>query len=265
MNGRSGKSAIALFLCLIFLSALLFIFMENKHVSKAQSLTSADPEALVELADPRAFIGVMDDYEYDLYRKDGDRFTFVPPPEYDYADPTSIDDVTLNELQVASATPTPFPSGTREVTLTLTAVILPKSDQSCSTLTTGCFLNIFNEITPATKTVELEGGEAQLVYILPSRVDLYVAVGTRATGYVFLDRLSTLRNKYYSTPVAFRANAAINDLKYPLFGILMPSNLPAGRYQINAAMLPPGQNVLAEPPKWLSNWATLTVPYNLTQ
>ena len=134
MKGRAGKSAIALFLCLIFLSALLFIFLESKKVSKAQSLTSANPDALVEIVDPEAFIGAMNDYEYDLYRKDGDRFTFVPPPELDYADPASIDDVTLNELQVATE---PIPEASREVKIHLTSVCPDLPGQSCTTLATG--------------------------------------------------------------------------------------------------------------------------------
>jgi len=262
MKGRAGKSAIALFLCLIFLSTLLFIFLENKTVSTAQSLTSADPEALVELADPRAFIGVMDDYEYDLYRKDGDQFTFVPPPELDYADPASLDDVTLNELKVATDE---LPPATRETTITLTSICPDLPGQSCKTLATGHALIVQIELTPATKTVLLENGTTQLVYILPSSVDLYVAVGTRANGYVFLNRLSTMRHKYYRTPVVFRGNLVISILKFQLFGILMPGDIAPGFYQINCAMVPPGQNVLGNTDNWISNWATLEVPYNLVQ
>jgi hypothetical protein len=263
MKGRAGKSAIALFLCLIFLSTLLFIFLENKTVSTAQSLTSADPEALVELADPRAFIGVMDDYEYDLYRKDGDQFTFVPPPELDYADPASLDDVTLNELKVATDE---LPPATRETTITLTSICPDLPDQSCSTLMTGHALIVQIEITPATKTILIEGGTAtQEVYILPSRVDLYVAVRTPAGDIVFLNRLSTMLHKYFRTPVVFRGNFAISVLKYPLFGILMPGNLDPGYYIVYCVMVPPGQNVFGGTNNWISNLATLEVPYNLVQ
>jgi len=262
MKRRAGKSAIALFLCLIFLSTLIFIFLENKTVSKAQSLTSTDPEALVELADPRAFIGAMDDYEYDLYRKDGDQFTFVPPPELDYADPASLDDVTLNELKVATDE---LPPGSRETTITLTPICPDLPSQSCKTLETGHALIVQIELTPATKTVVLAGGVLQEVYILPSSVDMYVAVGTRATGYVFLNRLSTMLDKYYRTPVVFRGNFAISVLKYPLFGILMPGDLAPGYYQINCAMVPPGQNILAGTNNFISNWAAISVPYNLVQ
>ncbi|MCX6339422.1 MAG: hypothetical protein NTX71_05830 [Candidatus Aureabacteria bacterium] len=252
MKGRAGKSAIALFLCLIFLSALLFIFLESKKVSKAQSLTSANPDALVEIVDPEAFIGAMNDYEYDLYRKDGDRFTFVPPPELDYADPASIDDVTLNELQVATE---PIPDSSRQVTITLTAICPcpPPCPAGCSTLTTGRPLLITYQITPATKTVLLENGATQLVYILPSRVDMYVAVRTPSMNRVFLNRLSAVQRKFYSEPVVFLRNMAINVLSYPLLGILMPGNFPPGPYKVYVVMVPPGQKLFGNPYYW-SNW-----------
>jgi hypothetical protein len=261
MKARAGKSAIALFLCLIFLSALLFIFLENKQVSKAQSLTSADPEALVELADPRAFIGVMDDYEYDLYRKEGDQFKFVPPPELDYADPASIDDMTLNELKVATDEILP---ASRETTITLTAVCPDLPGQSCTTLmTTGHSILVTYKITPATKTIILEGGRGTAaVYILPSRVDLYVAVRAPKLNIVFLNQLSTLQRKFYRKPVVFLGNMAINVLSYPLFGILMPGNFPPGYYKIYVVMVPPGQSVYSGSNNWISNLATLEIPYN---
>ena len=261
MKGRAGKSAIALFLCLIFLSALLFIFLESKKVSKAQSLTSANPDALVEIVDPEAFIGAMNDYEYDLYRKDGDRFTFVPPPELDYADPASIDDVTLNELQVATE---PIPEASREVKIHLTSVCPDLPGQSCTTLATGHSLLVTYTLTPATKTILLANGATQTVYILPSKVDLYVAVRTPNMNRVFLNRTSTVLRKFYTKPVVFLGNMTIRTLNFTLFGILMPGNFPPGPYKVYAVMVPPGQKLFGNPDNWISDLGMLEFPYNET-
>jgi len=266
MNGRAGKSAIALFLSLIFLSALLFIFLEGKKVSKAQSLANTNPEALVELVDPRAFIGVMNDYEYDLYRKDGDRFTFVPPPELDYADPASVDEATLNELDVATDEVLP---ASRETTITLTAVcpnLTVPCDNCCATLNTGHALVITYQITPATKTIILEGGTATaMVYILPSRVDMYVAVRTPLMNLLFLTRLSTVSRHYYRKPVVFSGNIPISTLSGPLVATLMRGNLTPGLYTVYAVMVPPGQKLFGNPDNWISNLATVEFPFGLVQ
>ncbi len=272
MNGQAGKGVIALLLCLIFLSALIFVFIESTKVSKAQSLTDAKPEALVELVDPNAFTGVMNDYEYDLYRKDGDRFTFVPPPDLDYADPASLDEATLSELDVATDEILP---ASREITITLLPCCQHFVDPSDPELAcdcndapaqTGNGIIIRFTITPATKTIILEGGRGtQEVFILPSRVDLYLAVRTPNLNLLFLNRFSTTSGRYFFKPVVFSANMPINSLKGTFAGTLVRSNFAPGVYTVYAVMVTPGQKLFGNPNRWLSNLATSEFPLGFVQ
>lgn len=259
MNRQVGRSAVALF-SLVFLSTLIFVLLENKALSKTQPQAAGRPDAAVEIADPQASTGPMDDCAYDLYRKDGDRLTPVAPSELDYADPASINDVALREFDVATGE---VPPATRQVTITLNAVCVNKND--CSTLQTGDALVITYEIEAPTKTIELEDGTLQTVYVLPPRVDTYVAVRTPNGNLFFLNRLSTVSNKYYVQPVLFAGNMPINSLAGSLLGTLMRSNLAPGYYKVYTVMVPPGQSVYSDPNTYISNLAELEFNYNFAQ
>ncbi len=249
MNGRAGRSAIALFLSLVFLSALLFIFLEDKALSKTQQPTVGKPDAPA---------GTAGDCTYGLYRKDGDRLIPIPTSELDYADPASIDDAASRELGINEV-----PPATRQVTITLNAVCVHQAD--CSTLQTGDALVITYDIEAPTKTIILSDGSLQTVYILPSRVDTYVSVRTPNNNVLFLNRFSTVSNQYYRKPVVFAGNMKISTLSGPLVGTLMRGNFAPGYYTISVVMVPPGESVYSDPNTYISNLATLEFSYNFAQ
>jgi hypothetical protein len=242
MNRRAGRSAIVLF-SLVFISTLLFVLLEDKALSKTQPPPAGGPE----------------DCEYNLYRKDGDRFTLVPPSELDYADPASMDDVTLGELSVATDE---IPPASRQVTITLDSVCVHRVAKNCSNPRIGEAFVIKYEITPPIKTIVLEDGTLQTVYLLPSRVDTYVAVRTPSNNLLFLKRTSTVSNQYFREPVVFAGNMRISTLAGSLVGTLMRSDFAPGRYTIYVVMVPPGQSVFSAPDTYLSNLAELDFNYN---
>lgn len=257
MNGRVGRSAVVLFLNLIFLSALIFIFLENEQASTAQSPANGSDAGVVDSHVSKRPGG---DCKYGLYRKDGNGLTPVSPSEMDYADPAAIDDAALG---ASGAADEELPPASRQITITLNAVCVFKND--CSTLETGDALVVTYELQPATKTVILSDGSEQTVYIIPPRVDTYVAVRTPNNSLVFLDRFSTVSNQYYRKPVVFAGNMAISTLAGPLVGTLMRGNLAPGYYKIYVAMVPPGQSVYSNPDTYLSNLAELEFHYNFAQ
>ncbi|MEJ2746010.1 MAG: hypothetical protein P8123_10060, partial [bacterium] len=129
----------------------------------------------------------------------------------------------------------------------------------------GDALVITYDIVPPTKTIILEDGSIQTVYLLPSQVDVYVAVRTPNGNLLFLDRLSTISNKYYWEPVVYAGGVEIETLSGPLLGTLMRSNLAAGYYKVYAVMVPPGQSVYSDPNTYISNLAELEFQYNFAQ
>lgn len=236
MNGRAGRSAIALFLSLVFISALLFIFLEDKALSKTQL--------------------PAEDRTYDLYRKVGDRLIPVSPSELDHAATAAINGA-------AQRDPDEFPPADRYLTINLNAVCVNKTD--CTTLETGDAFVVTYELDPATKSVILSDGSLQTIYLLPSRVDTYVAVRTPNNNLLFMDRFSTVTNQYYWKPVAFTENMPITTLAGSLVGTLMRGNFAPGYYTIYVAMVHPGQSVYSDPSTYISNLATLQFYYNFAQ
>ena len=287
MERRVGKSVITLFLCLVVLSALSFVFFESNRSEPTALATNVlptpTPPTLVELVDPRAFTSVMDEYDYDLFRKTGeDRYEYVAPPAYDYASPSLIDRLSVGELGIATDEIDP---ASRETTIHLTLaqappatpVVTPTADPPLAGSPTptprptvtpfpvmlGEYKALTYYITPATKTVILDGGASTAtVQIMPDVVDAYLAVRTPAGNLVFITTFSYTRMNYTSHPVPIVRNSQIQNLKGPIFIFKMTSlNLP-GHYKIYAVMVPPGANVW-DSRNWISNLATLQMNYGV--
>jgi len=266
MEDRLGKGAIALFLCLGFLSVPIFIFTVNGTISQAQA--GADepryPDGLVEAVDAEAFIGPMVDYDYDLYRSGPNGPVYIPPPELDYKDIAEVNQETLKELSVATED---IDTASREVTLHL-FITPPNGSNSCVaaleptpfpiTMKTGQPFPVVFALEPATKTVILEepgvGLTTQVISILPTTVDLYVAVRDPIGNIRFLNRFSVVKKKLYNGPVLFWDNQDIGLLCGSLLGTKLNSSLLPGFWTVFAVMLPPGTRLnVHHPEQWISS------------
>lgn len=287
MERRVGKSVITLFLCLVVFSSLIFIFFESNRSEPTASATNIPPTptppALVELVDPWAFTGAMDAYHYDLYRKtDEDRYEYVAPPACDYASPSSRDLISVRELGVATDEIDP---ASRETTIYLTLdqkppktpVVTPTAEPPLPGQPTptprptvtpfpvflGDYKGLLYYITPATKTVILDGGASTAtVQIMPDVVDAYLAVRTPKGNIVFVNRFSYNRLDYTSYPVPIVSNSLIKILFGPLFSFRMSSLNEPGHYKIYAVMVPPGANVW-DSRNWISNLATIQMNFGV--
>jgi hypothetical protein len=251
MNNRLGRSATTLF-GLVLLSTALFVFLGNKALSKTQTTAAGEPYAAAE----------ENDCTYNFYRKDGDRLTPVSPSELDYADTNLVTDVTLSELDVATDE---TPPASRQVTITLDSVCVHRILNNCSTPQAGDAFVVTYDIEAPTKTIILEDGTLQTIYLLPSRVDVYVAVSTPNNNLLFLNRTSTILNQYFWEPVVFAGNMEISTFSGSLVGTLMGSNIAPGNYRLYTVMVPPGQSVYSNPDTYLSNLAELEFKYNVVQ
>jgi len=267
MEFRPEKSIVALFVCLAALSVLMLAPAGNKDVSLAQSEGSEVtlPQGLVELVDAEAFIGPMENYEYDLYNCGPGGVEYVAPPELDYKEIHFSGGAMPKELDAATGEVEP---ASREITISLWNATATGA-QECQPVFTVMGLNaalnplmIKYCIEPATKTVLIEvpggGVQAQEVSLLPDAVDFYVAVQDPLGRIRFLDRVSILKSRLYNKPVKYWKNQPIQNLQGILIGALLKSNIPYGYWTILAAMVPPGQRLDANHPEtFISNIATL--------
>ncbi|MEI6632545.1 MAG: hypothetical protein WCP22_01870 [Chlamydiota bacterium] len=291
MEGRVGKGVITLFLCLVVLSALLFIFFENNRSESTAQTTGVvpvppPPPVLVETVDPWAFTGIMADYDFDLYRgTDDGGYSYVAPPALDYTDPATLDDLALGELGVATYEIDP---ASRETTINLTLLRKPPNPPTplantplANTplpgkptptprptitpfpMSLGQSTALTYYLTAATKTVILDGGASTAtVKIMPDVCDAYVAVRTPEGNIVFVNSFSHIQQNYTSYPVPIVRNSQIIRLTGPIFTFRMTSlNLP-GHYKIYAVMVPPGANVW-DSNNWISNLATIQMSYGI--
>lgn len=277
MEGRVGKGVITLFLSLVVLSALLFIsFESNRSEPTAQATGIAPaappPPALVEAADPWAFTGVMENYDFNLYRgTDDGGYAYVAPPALDYTDPATLDELALSELGVATDEIDP---ASRETTIVLSLARKPGTTPQATpipgaktptpvpmSLGQSTALSYF--LTAATKTVILDGGAATAtVRIMPDVCDAYVAVRTPEGNIVFVTTFSYVHQAYSSKPVPIVKNSQIVRMTGPIFVFKMTSlNLP-GHYKIYAVMTPPGANVW-DSRNWISNLAEIRMNYGI--
>lgn len=291
MEGRVGKSVITLFLCLVLLSALLFIFFENNRSEPLAQATdfssSAPPETvLVEKANPWTFTDVMIDYDFDLYRETSSGgYDYVPPPSFGYTDPAALDALTLGHLGVADDEINP---ASRETTISLTLLRVPPATPVAPTpteipvtpgtptptprptitpypMSLGQSTALSFYLTPATKTVILDNGAATAtVQIMPDVIDAYVAVRTPMGNLVFVNSFSHMQGNYTANPVPIVKNSQINKLSGTIFSFKMTSLNVPGHYKIYAVMVPPGANVF-DSRNWISNLATIMMSYGIVE
>ncbi|MCX6354766.1 MAG: hypothetical protein NTZ78_07680 [Candidatus Aureabacteria bacterium] len=267
MEDRLGKGAIALFLCLGFLSVPIFIFTVNGTFSKALADVNEPryPDGLVEAVDAEAFIGPMAGYEYDLYRSGPNGPEYIPSPELDYKDIAEVNQETLKELSAATED---IDVASREVTLHVFICPPDEGGDPCAaalqptpfpiSLTTGQPFPVVFALEPATKTVVIEepgvGLTTQVISILPTTVDLYVAARDPVGNIRFLNRFSVAKGKLYNHPVLFWDGQDIGLLCGPLFGAKLNSSLLPGFWTIFAVMVPPGTPLSTHhTDRWISN------------
>jgi hypothetical protein len=215
----------------------------------AEDSNSKEPQ-LVEMAEPEAFIGPMQDYEYDLYTVGPDGPKYVPPPELDYKEPIALDYDTLMELRVATDQIAP---ASREVTIILTvrpSVVQPGKYP----------LVVTYQMLPATKTVILPGGTATAeVNIFPESSDFYVAGRSSTYIYYFVTRTTSVERKFSTKVRAFWYDKAIGVPYGPgpnaiIGAFWLGSTVAPGDYKVFAVLVPPGADV-RNSRNWISNLA----------
>lgn len=263
MQHKCGRGAIALFLCLVFFSVLLFLLLENRGISKAQSGEAAGSQ-LIEVVDPEMFIGPMGDYDYDLYRKSPDgAVEFVPPSEQVFEEAGEADSGSFNELRAATDQIDP---ASRETTINIYAMQIPGASwtQGVTTQYAGSFLFTGYEIIPATKTEILSDGSTAEVWVLPAAVDVYVALKEPRRGrFSFLTRYSGVKFKLYNKPRKFASNTPIilppTGAKSILISTRLKSSMSYGYWTLYMVMVPPGEPLdVKHPERFLSNIAKYT-------
>ena len=289
MQRRVGKSVITLLLCLAPLSALIFVILESNKIDRLALATdiprsSPSPPALIEAVDPWKFMGIMLDYDFDLYRQTGpDEYEYVQPPEFDYFPPGDLSEERLAALGVTSDEIYP---ASRETTISLTLLRKPPATPVAPTPTAapptpghptptprptvtpfpmklGQFSALTFYLTPATKTVNLDyGASTATVQIMPDVVDAYVAVRTPKGNLVFVNTFSHQRLNFTSYPVPIVKNSPITKMKGTIFTFKMTSQYMPGRYKIYGVLTPPGANVF-DPNNWISNLAMIYMSYNV--